>query len=333
MSWASNFSLALEISRPIINLVLAKYLQTLGAQLKFNRSLGSFGSFEAELTKLEVVNFTDTPPIGSVVTDLRAEATFKLSLFGIRVSNASMVFTLNGVDVDLSRTPAGLPKGVVLKVSPLLSVNITFSNVGILARGILNGIVGPLVSFGIWVAFRIIRQVELPIWALVDIFGALGLRFTPNSPLLTAQNIVSPDSLLLASDFNLTSPAQGVAQNLTHFIPAGTSLGAVVHEKVISAATEIALSKGWVPTQFSVDKWKIYLNSIKVEFEQDEVIASGSLKAKRGKCWCRVKARITFRASVKPKVTGVPNSPRIDFTYNADIKAHISTSGMLVVLV
>jgi hypothetical protein len=304
----------------------------MGPQLKFNRKLGGFGNFEAELTKLEVLNFVDTPPLGGVVTDLQAEATFKLTLLGIKVTNAKMVFTLNGVEVDLSRTPAGMPKGVVLRVTPALSVNITFSNAGVIARAILNGIVGPLVSFGIFVAFRIIREVEVPVWNLVDIFGALGLRFTPNSPLLTAQNAVPPSSLLLASDFNLTSPAKGNGQNLAHFLPTSTDLGAVVHEKVISAAVEIALSKGWVPTQFTVDKWKIYLNSIKVEFELDEIIASGSLKAKRGKCWCRVKARITFRASVKPKVTGAPNSPKVEFTYNADLNAHISTSGMLVVL-
>jgi hypothetical protein len=188
------------------------------------------------------------------------------------------------------------------------------------------------VAFGVWLAFRIIRKVEIPVWDLVDIFNILGLTFASNSPLLTAQKTVQPTSLLLASDFNLTAPAQGVGTSLQHFLPANTSLGAVIHEKVVAAAVQIAFSKGWVPSQFRVSGWKIYINSIHVAFEQDKIVASGSLKAKRGKCWCRVKAKITFKAAIMPKITDATGNPKISFTYDAQINAQISTSGMLVVL-
>lgn len=332
MSWAAGFTLALEINQPIINLVLDKFLQTLQTQLIYQANLGSIGSFEAEVKDLEILDLEDPAPLGGVVTDLQALADFKLKLFGIQLVNTTMKFTINNVELQLSKTSAGQPKGIVIKITPTLSIKITFTGGHFLAKWILNGIIAPLVSFGIWIAFRLIRSVEILVWDLIDIFGVLGLRYTPNSPLLTAQKSVTPSSLLLASDFNLTAPAMGFGQQLKHFNPPNTSIGAVVNEKVISAAVQIAFAKGWVPSQFRVSRWKIYLNSIHVAFEQDKIVATGSLKAKRGKCWCRVKAKISFRAAVTPKITGTPNQPALDFTYDADINTQISTSGMLVVL-
>jgi hypothetical protein len=332
MSWSANFSLALEINKPIINIVLDKYLKSLADVLKFNLKIGKKGSLQAELIKIEVLDLTDIPPLGGVVTDLQAEASLKLVLFGIRFINTNVVLMIKGVEIDLSKTEAGLPKGLVARITPKLAVKLTFPRSKFIMGWILNNLVGPLISLGIWLGFRILRKVEIPVWDLVDIFGALGLRFTPNSPLLTAQSAVPPTSLLLASDFNMTTPVQGIGRDLAHFIPDNTNLGAVVHEKVVRAAVEIAFTRGWVPSRFKVGKWKIYLNSISVAFKKDELIVSGSLKAKRGKCWCRVKARITFKASVYPRVVDVTTIPRIYFTYNADVKTEISTSGMLVVL-
>ena len=332
MSWAAGFTLALEINQTIINLVLDKFLQSLQAQLNYQAKLGRIGSFEATVKDLEILDLEDPAPLGGVVTDLRAQADFKMKLFGIQIVNTTMTFSIDNVELDLSRTAAGLPKGVVIKVTPTLSVKISFSGGNFLVKWLLNGIIAPLVSFGIWMAFKLIRKVEIMVWEIIDIFGILGLSFAPNSPLLTAQKIVQPSSMLLASDFNLTAPAVGVGQQLKHFNPANTSIGAVVNDKVISAAVQIAFSKGWVPSQFRVSGWKIYLNSIHVGFEQDKVVATGSLKAKRGKCWCRVKARISFRAAVSPKITGAPAQPKLDFNYDANINTHISTSGMLVVL-
>lgn len=332
MSWAAGFSLALEINQTIINLVLDRFLRSLQAQLTYQANLGRIGSFEATVKDLEILDLEDSAPLGGVETDLLAQADFKMKLFGIQIVNTTMTFTINDVEIDLSRTPAGQPKGVVLKVTPTLSIQVQFTGGNFLVKWFLNGVIAPLVSFGIWMAFKLIRKVEILIWELIDIFSVLGLRFAPNSPLLTAQKIVPPSSILMASDFNLTTPAAGVRQQLKHFNPPNTSIGAVVNDKVISAAVQIAFSKGWVPSQFRVSGWKIYINSIHVGFEQDKVVATGSLKAKRGKCWCRVKAKISFRAAVSPKITGAPAQPQLDFKYDANINTQISTSGMLVVL-
>ncbi|SEJ56045.1 hypothetical protein SAMN05192553_10586 [Cyclobacterium xiamenense] len=332
MSWAAGFTLAVEINQTVINLVLDKFLQHLLAQLTYQAKLGRIGSFEATVKDLELLDLEDPAPLGGVASDLQAQADFKMKLFGIQIVNTTMTFTINDVELDLSRTAAGLPKGVVIKITPTLSVKISFSGGNFMVKWLLNGIVAPLVSFGIWMAFKLIRKVEIPVWDLIDIFGILGLSFAPNSPLLTAQRTVLPTSLLLASDFNLTAPSMGVGQQLKHFNPPNTSIGAVVNDKVISAAVQIAISKGWVPSQFRVASWKIYLNSIHVGFEQDKVVATGSLKAKRGKCWCRVKAKISFRAAVSPEIKGAPTQPKLDFIYDANINTQISTSGMLVVL-
>ena len=332
--WAADFALATEISRLVINLVLKRFLTALKNQLTISRNLGSIASFTVEVTDLSITDMEDPgAPGGGVVTDLLAEANFKLSLFGITLINTSMALKIDDVEIDLSKTPAGLPKGIVLRVTPTLAVNLSFSGAGFIFGWLLNSIIGPLISLGVWLAFRIIRKVEIPVWDLVDIFAALGIRFATGSPLLTAQKALPPNSLLLASDFNLTNPIQGQAANLGHFIPQNTSVGAVVNERVIAAAVEIAHIKGWVPTRFKVGKWKIYINSIKVEFVQDKVVASGILKAKRGKCWCKVKVKITFSAAIEPRVVDVntPN-PKIDFHYDAQINTQISTSGMLVVL-
>lgn len=167
---------------------------------------------------------------------------------------------------------------------------------------------------------------------MVDVFAIMGIRFAPGSPLLTAQSVVQPTSLLLASDFNLTNTLLGKPNDLKSFIPPSANIGAVVHERVITAGVQMAFAKGWVPMQFRVGKWKIYINNIEVSFEQDTIRAKGSLKAKRGKCWCKVKARITYNVAIEPEITTTANVPKLEFKYDADINAHISTSGMLVVL-
>tara|TARA_R110000744_G_scaffold280118_2_gene392239 strand:- start:91 stop:1419 length:1329 start_codon:yes stop_codon:yes gene_type:complete len=332
MSWAAGFSLALEINQTILNLVLDKFLQSLQAQLTYQARLGRIGSFEASVKDLEILDLEDPAPLGGVLTDLQAKADFKLRLFGIQLVNTTLAFTIDNVELNLSRTAAGQPKGIVIQIAPTLSIRISFTGGNFLINWILNGIIAPLITFGVWLAFKLIRKVEIPVWDLIDIFGVLGLRFAPNSPLLTAQKTVPPTSILMASDFNLTAPARGIGQHMKHFNPPNTSIGAVVNDKVISAAVQIAFSKGWVPSQFRVSGWKIYINSIHVKFVQDKIVATGSLKAKRGKCWCRVKAKISFKAEVTPKITGAPAQPQLKFTYDANVNTQLSTSGMLVVL-
>ena len=336
--WAADYAVAAEISQPVINLVLDRFLDVLraGNLHKYAGQIGRVGSFSAELDDVAITDIEDVPPVGDgVVTDLQLEASFNLRLFFFIRANTNMVFRLEDIAIDLSATPAGLPRGVVLSVTPTLSVKINFPKARCLAGWVLNKVVGPLVAMGVWLAFRIIRKVEIPIWEIVDVFGALGLRFAPGSPLLTAQKSVPLPSLIIASDFNLTNPLLGKSNQMGHFIPANTNIGAVVHERVLTAAVQTAFMKGWVPSRFRVGKWRIYINSIEVKFEKDKIVASGSLRAKRGKCWCRVKARIQFSAAVEPRVIDVnpPNpTPKVAFNYDANINTQISTSGMLVVL-
>lgn len=336
-SWTANFAVASEVTQPFIDLVLSKLLDYLRSQNQHlhQAQLGPFGTLAAELTRLTANDIRDVPPIGGVQCDFEAQVEIRLRLFGFIRLNATLVFLINDVEINMSRTPAGLPKGVVLSITPTMSISVTFPGARGLTGFLLNRIVGPLVSTGVWLAFRIIRRVEVPIWELVDVFGALGIRYASSSPLLTAQTAISPSSVLLASDFNLTNPTEGTATQLQHFLPANTNIGIVLHDRVLAAAVQIAFAKGWAPTHFEVAGWKIYLNYIKVEFEQDTVVASGSLKAKRGSCWCRVKVRIQFTVAVEPKVVVAPPpnpDPRLEFKYAADINVEISTSGMLVVL-
>lgn len=330
--WAANYSLATEITRPLINMVLYKFLQAMSAQLSYKTRFG-FGSFEAEVMNLVILDLTDPgKPGDGVETDLRLEANFKLKIFGINIVKTNMIFQIDNVEMGFSVTPAGMPKGIVIRNNPKMKISVTFPKAKFIAGWILNKVIAPIVTFGIWMAFRLIRKLEIPVWELVDIFAVMGIRFASGSPLITAQNTVAPTSLLLGSDFNLTNSLLGDPKELKHFIPLNTNIGAVVHEHVLTASVEMAFVKGWVPTRFKVGKWKIYINGISVSFEKDIIRATGALKAKRGKCWCKVKARIKYDIALEPEITNTANVPKLEFKYSASVNTHISTKGMLVVL-
>jgi len=336
MKWAADYAIAIELSRNLINLILDKFLQFLKTQGKhlYPTRLGFLGRFEAELLDIGVPDLEDPPPVGGgVLTDLRVEGAFRFKLFGLFNLKGDILFSLEDVSIDFSATTAGLPKALVLASTPTLKIKVTFPNTSWIIRWFLNGVVGPLVALGARLAINLVKKVEIPIWEIVDIFAVLGLRFAPGSPLLTAQKQQIPHSLLLASSFNLTGSSAGKPNQLTTFLPANTNIGAVLNERVAAAGVQLAFSKGWVPTRFRVNKWKIYINTIQIRFEQDKITATGSLKAKRGKCWCRVKVRITYRVAVEPKIEITPAGvPKAIFNYDANINTQISTSGMLVVI-
>lgn len=337
-SWVANFDTAFEFTQTAINNpVLERFLAALPNR-QIQISLGFLGSISAELIDLDVTDIDKDPTGSGAITDVQATVRFQLRLFGFIRTTTDMVLTIEDVEVDLSRTAAGLPRGIVLRVTPTMTVSITFPNARFPFRFILNRIVGPLVSLGIWLAFRLIQRVEVPLWPLVDVFAALGLRYLQTSPLLTAQKVVPPTSVLLASDFNLSNVINGDANQLGHFLPVSASpgvdfnIGAVIHEGVLSAAVNIAFSKGWAPTRFRISGWKIYLNAITIDLDPDVLIVRGSLKAKRGRCFCRVKVRITFEVRIEPRIVGTPAAPEVFIKFQADLTAKISTSGMLAVL-
>ncbi len=338
MPWGANFATAIELTREFINIMLDKFLQVLRAQNQhvYNASLGFFGNINAELSAMEVQDLHDPGvPGGGVLTDFQARGSFRFRLFNLLNISSIILLVVEDVSIDFTATPSGIPKGIVIAISPGFRIRISFPGAGGIGGFILNRLIGPLVSFGVWLSFRLIRKVEIPVWDLVDIFAVLGLRFSPGSPLLTAQQNTLPHSLLLASSFNLTDPPTGIPNQLQSFIPVSTNVGAAIHERLVAAGVQVAIAKGWVPNQFNVNGWRININSISIQFEQDKIVASGRLKAKRGSCWCRVKVKIDFNAAIKPSITNTagPNpKPTVEFIYDADINVHISTSGMLVVL-
>jgi hypothetical protein len=332
--WGAGFSVAFEINRPVINLVLDKFLQAFKSQLKFQARLGKIGNLNAEVTDVEILDLTDPAPLGGVVTDLMALAHFKLKIFGIRLVDTILELKVLDVEIDLTRTAAGLPKGLSLGIRSTTGLKLSFPNAKFIIGWMLNKVISPVITFGIWLVLSLLRgrKIEIPVWELVDSFSALGLRYADNSPLLTAQNTIPPTSVLLGTDFTLTSTNPGIPQNLGHFIPSHTSLGVVVNDKVVTAAVQTAFAKGWVPKQFKVKGWKIYINTIAVNFEKDKIRVSGRITAKRGKCWCRVKVRVYYNAAVEPEIRNPHNNPVLAFGYDAVINANLSSSGMLVVL-
>jgi hypothetical protein len=331
-SWAAGFSVATEILEEVLNLVLDRFLALLRArnQNVFTTALGTAGSLTAELQLLRIRDLRDPAPVGGgVLADLATETQLQLTVFGT-TTTTTMDLALDDVDVDLSTTAAKLPRGVILRVSPTFNVTLSFQGAGLLTA-FLN-LVAPFIRLGLWLAFRLVQRVEVPLWELVDVFSALGLRFAPGSPLLTAAGATPTSSLLLASDFNLTAPTTGVPAQLQRFVPAGTNIAAVVNERMVAAAVDVAFAKGWIPTTFRVQGFKISINNFEVAFEQDTIVARGQIRGKRGGCWTRVKFVIRFRAAVRPRVVDTPTATSLVFQYDADVNVHVSTSGMLVVL-
>jgi len=332
--WSAGYSVVAEIARSLINDILASYIGKLRSQLTFSRSLGRIGGLAATLDKLELLDFEDPAPVGGGVhTDVRFEVTLNYRLLFVIHGKPTLVVTFEEIAVDLPTTNAGLPRGVAVKIERGFKTRVTFRNARGIAGWLLNTIIAPVLSLGIWLAFTVLRKVEIPIWPLVDVFHKIGLSFAPGSPLLTALRLSSDNSLVLASDFTFGGAPQGVPTRIASFLPVDANVAAVVHERAVAAAVDLAFAKGWVPSRFKVKKWKIYINSFAIAFTKGTIEASGTLKAKRKKCWCRVKARIRFRAAIRPRIIDEATAhPKVAFTYDADVNTKISCSGMLVVL-
>ena len=333
--WGANFGIAFEITEQAVNRILEKVLFALSGQglTQFSTRLTRFGQLNVGFDKLEVKDFRDVAPVDSISLDLELSLDFQIQFFNVINWQNTLMFAVDDAALILTRTQAGLPKGLMIQINQNNQVNLSLVNTGRLGARIFNSLIAPFLSLGIWLAFRLIRNVEIPLWPVVDALGAIGLRFAPGSPLLTAANNPPPNALILGSDFTFFGGPQGVPAQLDHFIPAHTNIGFVLHDKVLNSAVNTAFSKGWVPNRFRVGKLKIYINSIGVEFEKDSIKASGSLKAKRKKCWCRVKIGITFSLEVNPEIlVPQPNQPRLDFAYRADASMHISTGGMVMIM-
>ena len=165
--WAAEYAVAMEIEQPVLNLVLDRYIAALSAHLGYSGRLGRFGSFSVQVTDLNITDLEDIPPVGGgVSTDLQVEADFSLRLLGLIRINTTAVLSVDDVLIDLSKTAAGVPRSVVLSVTPTLTVRVTFRSGG-LTGWFLNSFVAPLINVGVWLGFRVIRQVEIDVWKLV----------------------------------------------------------------------------------------------------------------------------------------------------------------------
>ena len=335
MPWAADYAVAVELTEPALALVLRRIVDALrnAGQATFSTRLGRFGRFDAELIEVRIDDLQDPPPLGAVESDLLVDVDVQLRLFGLKLIDNTLRLTVDNVEIDLTRTPAGLPKGIVVRVKSNLRIQLILAQPGFFARFIFNALIGPLISAGLWLAFRMIRQVELPVWELVDAFNALGITYAGGSPLLTAQRTAVPESLLLASDFTFTNPIQGNPSQLSSFVPARTNAGIVINDRTLNSAVNIVIARGMVPSRFRVDGLKIYLNGIDVMFLPDTVRVTGGLKAKRKGCWCRVKVKLSFELDVEPRVVDTQTTqPRMVFDYAANASAHVSTGGMVMIM-
>lgn len=328
----AGYQLVFEASEDAINLILLRTLGALQNQLTFSRKVIRRGYINAALNTVEVTDLRDPAPAGQARADLWIHASADWSIFGLIKKTADISLEIDAVELTVERTPAGLPAGLVFAVTPALQVNVSFRHNRPLRNWLLNRVVAPVVEFGVWLGFRIVQEVRIPVWKLLDTFAAAGLRFTPASPFVTAQNQSAPSTAIVASDFVLAGNNSGNPAQLQSIQTSPHNVSALVRDELVNAMVQSAFAKGWLPSRFRVDKWKIYLNHIDVRFLTDRIEARGQLKAKRGKCWCRVKARIQFRAAVEPQIDTSTGTTVATFQYDADINTQVSTPGMLVVL-
>ncbi|MAR00073.1 MAG: hypothetical protein CMI00_05985 [Oceanospirillaceae bacterium] len=329
---AAGYQMAFEANEDGINLVIERTLFALRNQLTFDRRVLRRGYLRARLTSIEVTDLRDPPPKGQARADLQIRAEASWSLFGLFPKTTSVLLEINAVELVVKKTQAGLPVGLVFSVTPGLSVDVSFVMNRPVRNWILNRLIAPIIELGVWLGFRIVQEVDIPLWKLLDTFAAAGLRFSANSPFVTGQNQTTPSSALVACDFDLVNQSIGQPAQLQSFQSPPHNFSAVVRDELVNAMVQSAFAKGWLPSRFRVGKWKIYLNAIDVQFVPDRIEARGQLKAKRGKCWCRVKAKIQFSAAVEPKIDTSTGTTLATFQYDANINTQVSTPGMLVVL-
>jgi hypothetical protein len=333
--WTSGFTTVLQLSLELINIVLAKFIQVLKAQNQhlFTASLGIFGRFEAELIELALVNIEDPPPVGGgVKTSAYSLGAFQLRLLGFISLNSRVRLDIENAFIELHYNTAGQPEAILLWADRSLKVKVSFPNASWVIRWLLNGVLAPAISFGLWLAFRLVQEVKVPIWKLVDSIGALGLRFAQDSPVLTAvQGPVGP-TLLVASDFVQAGATPGNPQGLVSFLPAGNNAGAALHQRIAALAVDLAVAKGWLSRTFNAGGLKFKLNRLSIAFVPGEIKINGKLTGRGRKCWCRVKVKIYFNAGIRPRVEIAAGLPVLKFNYAANLNAQVSTSGMLAFL-
>ena len=145
------------------------------------------GSVTVSIDAVEIPAIRPSSPPGQVFGD--ASGSFNIAATGLwgfligRRGNVSLQF--NDIGIALPQTPGGVPTGIKL-ILTALSLGALNLNLGGVLGWLLGLIAAPILRFGIWVALRFIRSVDVPIWPLVDAFTRLGLTYGDGSPFLTA---------------------------------------------------------------------------------------------------------------------------------------------------
>lgn len=295
----SNYDTTLQVEREVFNLGMRLFVNELRLtnQDRYTQRL-PFGSVTAFIESVEVPVIRPSSPPGQVFADVRGNFGYRATglwafLMGSR-GRASLRF--DNIGVALTQTPGGIPTGIKI-ILTALSLGVLNLNIGGIIGWLLRLVVPPILRFGIWIALRFLRTVDVPIWPLVDAFVKLGLSYGGGSPLLTAL----ADSVVLATDFK-PHDNSGVPASLGSIIPSSANIGVAVNERLLNQLVAIGISKGYLPKGARLGSIKLSLNYIGVYLLPGILGINGALTAKRDGCLCGVKARIRFNAEIMPRI-------------------------------
>ena len=173
----AEYDTVLQVEREVFNLGLRLFVNDMRAtnQDSYTQRL-PLGSVTVSIDAVEIPAIRPSSPPGQVFGD--ASGSFNIAATGLwgfligRRGNVSLQF--NDIGIALPQTPGGVPTGIKL-ILTALSLGALNLNLGGVLGWLLGLIAASILRFGIWVALRFIRSVDVPIWPLVDAFTRLGL--------------------------------------------------------------------------------------------------------------------------------------------------------------
>ena len=301
----AEYDTVLQVEREVFNLGLRLFVNDMRAtnQDSYTQRL-PLGSVTVSIDAVEIPAIRPSSPPGQVFGD--ASGSFNIAATGLwgfligRMGNVSLQF--NDIGIALTQTPGGVPTGIKL-ILTALSLGALDLNLGGVLGWLLRLIAAPILRFGIWVALRFIRSVDVPIWPLVDAFTRLGLTYGDGSPFLTAIT----DSALLATDFK-PHDNSGIPSSLQSILSPGSNIGVAANERLINQLVTIGIAKGYLPQRTRMGRVRLTLNYLGVSLSPGMIGITGQLTAKRRGCLCGVKARIRFQIEMSPRIEADQNA-------------------------
>jgi hypothetical protein len=338
-TFSENFDSVFQLSKEVLNLGLQIFVEGLkaGNDHIFTRGLGKlFGALTATLKKIEVLALNAAPAADSVFVDARTAFDLKIKggiLKGLLLRcDGEGSLTLKNLGLTLIKTPGGLPSGLRIIITKLELAEITLPKLKGLLGWLVKLVLPPALRLGLWIASRLVQKADIPVYQLTDAFSALGLSFADDSPSLHTV----ADSLVLASEFkpDERSASPPAPESI---LPANTNIGVAAHERLLEQAVAIAIAKGWLPQTMSAGGFKLTLNALNIYLQPGVLGIQGQLKAKKKKCLCKLKAKVKFKFEISPQVQTVATPeiaevPAVVFAFKFDVKAKVSVSGFLGVM-